>query len=204
MKKISILLMFLVFVGFAVATQASTITKLDHYLPKDPGDLLAFTSILPNTLSENFEDATLATGLSITEVGGAGVIGLGVYQNRVDISKPRYQIFNYSTKMYGFGGWFDLAGPGGPGSEIDVYINDSNEFVMTIPRTATGEFYGFVSDVPFTGVLLKDHNDPLGLQESYAIIDLAILPAPIPDPPSVVLFISGLLGLVGLRRMFKN
>ena len=101
--------------------------------------------------------------------------------------------------MTGFGAWFDLAGPGGPGTGIDVYIADTNKFVMSIPSTAVGQFYGFIADTPFTGVSLVDHNDISGggFQETYALVDMAVCPVPV--PPTALLLGSGLLGLVGLR-----
>jgi hypothetical protein len=196
MKKVAVLSIILLVMGFATVAQADyTLTLVSKYLPDTNPD--AFTYYCPSPAVENFEDTTLIPGLSITEVGGAGLIALGVYQNTVDADVPRYQTFNYSPGMYGFGAWFDLAGPGGPGSEIDVYINDNNQFVMTIPRTAAGEFYGFFSDMAFLGVRLEDHQNPLGVQETYALVDLVV--CPIPLPPSAFLLGTGLLGLVGWR-----
>jgi hypothetical protein len=194
MRKIAILSVFLMIMGFAAAAQAYTLNILYAYLP--PSDPNAFTYYCPVPVVENFEDTTLIPGLSITEVNGAGTIALGVYQNTVRASVPRYQIFNYDPGMNAFGAWFDLAGPGGPGSEIDVYIDDNNQFVMTIPRTASGQFYGFIADGTFTKVRLEDHQNPLGVQEQYALVDLAVCPIPI--PPSAILLGSGLLALVGL------
>lgn len=173
----------LLIMGFAAVAQADyTITLVDHYLPTSSTDKEAFTTICPSVVVKNFEDAMLIPGLSITEVNGAGTIHDGVYQNSVRGFTGRYQVFNYSPGMYGFGAWFDLAGPGGPGSEIDLYINDNMQFVVTIPRDYAGQFQGFFvsSDDPFYGVRFVDHENPLGNQETYALVDLAVCPVPVP------------------------
>lgn len=199
MKKIVILSVFLAVMAFAAGAQAAyIITPLNNY-----NGTGGFTSYFPAPTVENFEDTTLVPGLSITEVGGAGTIALGVYGNIVDADVPRYQIFTFAPGMMGFGGWFDLAGPGGAGTEIDVYINDNSQFVFTIPNTAAGQFYGFATDAPFTQVLLQDHQGP-GVQETYEIVDLAVAPVPVPAP--LLLLGSGLVGLVGLgrKRLFSR
>lgn len=200
MKKIVILSVFLSVIAFAAGAQAAyIITTFNNY-----NGTGGFTSYFPAPTVENFEDTTLVPGLSITEVGGAGTIALGVYQNYVQASVPSYQIFTFAPGMMGFGGWFDLAGPSGPGSELDVYINDNSQFVFTIPRTAAGQFYGFATDAPFTQVLLQDHQNPLGVRETYEIVDLAVAAVPVPAP--LLLLGSGLVGLVGLgrKRLFSR
>jgi hypothetical protein len=147
---------------------------------------------------ENFVDTTLEPGLTITEVGGAGSIHDGVYENIVDNDPLRYQIFNYNS-MTAFGGWLDLVNPGGPGRSLDMYINDDLTFVMNVPNTADGGFYGFITDLPFTGVLFADGGNPAGIQETYYGIDIA-WKAAVPIPPTAYLTIAGLLPFIRLRR----
>ena len=104
--------------------------------------------------------------------------------------------------MNGFGGWFDLANPGGPGSSIDVYVGA--DFVVNIANTFAGQFVGFFSDIgPFTAVTLIDGNVIAGAQETYQIVDLAICPA-VPLPGSLLLLGSGILGLVGIGYRRKS
>ncbi len=188
MKKVSFLCVFLLVVGLAVGAQAS-ITEVYSYAK--------FLNYCPNpVVVENFEDTALISGLSISEVGGAGSIHDGVYENVVDndIGEIRHQTFNYSPGMFGFAGWFDLS-PGGSGTSIDMYIADTNTKVMNIPNTAAGGFYGFFSDTSFSAVRLEDGNG-VGLQETYYLVDLAVCPVPVPG--SLLLLGSGLIGLVGL------
>jgi len=196
MKRIAVLSVLLLVLGFAGAAQAN-FTVLYQYLPTyNPN---SFTYYCSNPLVENFEDTTLISGLSIYENNTAGTISLGVYQNIVDqdANPPDYQEFSYTGGMFGFGGWFDLAGPNGPGSSIDIYA-DGN-FVMNIPNSAAGEFYGFFSDTAFSVVKLVE--GPGTFVERYAIVDLALCPVPL--PPSALLLGSCLLGLMGLRLRKK-
>jgi hypothetical protein len=200
MKKLASLILLLLMMSFAAVAQADyTLTLVTAYSPDT--DPHAFTYYCPTPVEENFEDTTLIPGLSITEVGGVGIIPPAIfgnfYENIVDASVPRYQTFNYSSGMRGWGAWFDLAGPGGPGSGIDVYLADNDQFIMTIPGAAAGEFYGFITAGTFTGVKFMNHPGTDGVQETYDLDGLAVCPAPI--PPSAILLGTALLGLVGLR-----
>jgi len=193
MKKIAILSIFVLLMGFGASAQAATYIPVASYSD--------FTALFPSPLVENFEDATLLPGLKITEVGYPGVIQNGVYQNIVDDATvpPSYQTFGYASGMKAFGAWLDLANPGGPGSSIDIYAD--GVFVMNVPNTAAGQFYGFYSpDAIFTKVAFLDAGTILGAQETYQAVDLALVPAPVPIPGAAYLLGSGLLGLLGLRR----
>jgi hypothetical protein len=176
--------------GLATTAQAAITTYSSYF---------AFiNAVKPTTLKvENFVDTTLMPGFSITEVGGAGSIHDGGYENIVDKDVPRYQIFNYSPGMFGFGVFNDSKNPGGPGTSIDLYINDTNTFALNIPNWSEGQFYGFTSDTPFTGVRFQDGNGS-GAQETYYNIDCQVAPTPI--PAAAWLMVSGLLGVVGLKR----
>jgi PEP-CTERM motif len=147
-------------------------------------------------LQENFEDTTLLSGLSITEVGGAGSIHDGVYENYVN-SPDRYQVYNY-TSMQAFGAMLNLVDPGGPGTSIDMYINDTNTFVMNVPNSANGGFFGFISSESFTGVRLQEGNNGLSGIETYYNVDLHLVPTP--EPLTMILLGLGLVGLAGVRR----
>jgi hypothetical protein len=195
MKKVAVLSMFLIVMAFAGVGQAATVTTYTSYVSW----LGAIQN--PPPVNENFEDLVLTPGFSITEVGGAGSIHDGVYENIVDSNPLRYQIFNYFPGMTAWGGFFDLANPGGQGTSINVSINDNAQFVFNIPNTTAGQFYGFTSDTVFTGVLFADGGGS-GVQETYYSIDMSL--SAVPLPPSVLLLGSGLLGLGLLRFRRKN
>ena len=192
MKKIAFVSMFLLVMSFAAGAQAYTFTTYSSY----SNWLAAIFPISP--VVENFQDAVLEPGFSITEIGGAGSIHDGVYENVADIT-TRYQVYNYAPGMFAFGGWFDLQ-PEGPGSGLNMYINDDNTLVTSIPNTAEGEFYGFKADGTFMGVRLE--GIPGDGQETYYAVDVAL--APVPIPGAVWLLGSGLLGLVAVRRRMKG
>lgn len=201
MKKIIALSLLTLLCGLLATAQAASYA---NYWIVNTIDEFNYYNIWFNgqtAVIENFEDANLIPGLSITEVNGPGLIQLGYYQNIVDAAINRYQVFNYSGKMNGFGGWFDLFNPGGPGSSIDVYVG--NDYVGNIPNTYKGEFWGFFSTVPFAAVtFVEGPGDPqVYVQETYQIVDLAICPVPV--PATLLLFASGVLGLVGLSLRRK-
>jgi len=200
MKKSKLLLFLGVLILLLSGTSVGHAYSVTTYT--GPGSFVNFlAAISPNSpVIENFEDTTLISGLSITEVGGAGAIHDGVYENIDNSAVPRYQIFNYNS-MTAFGAWLDLVGPGGPGSSIDMYINDGLQFVMNVPNTAAGEFYGFITDLPFTGVRFSEGNDPYGFQETYFAVDLGLVIGPaVPIPPTAYLTIAGLIPFIRLRR----
>ncbi|MGB4548077.1 MAG: VPLPA-CTERM sorting domain-containing protein [Syntrophales bacterium] len=205
MKKLAFVSAFLLVVSFAGGAQAFTVTTYNNYTSFIDAVLSAGSS----PVLENFEDAILQPGFSISEIGGAGVIQYGVYKNTVDKDIPRYQLFNYASGMIGFGGWFDLKNPGGPGTGINMYIDDDGTFVMSIPTTAAGEFYGFLvhflTEGSFTSVRLEDAGIGTAVQETYYAVDVAFVPyTVIPIPAAAWLLGSGLLGLAVIRRRVRS
>jgi len=197
MKKITLLALVLLLVGLVAGVKAA-----DYFTVGSIDDFNFYNEEVYKTgqaIVENFNNDKINTpGLTITEVGGAGTFKLGYYENIVDkdVNLPagRYQVYNYAGGMNGFGGWFDLAGPGGPGSSIDVYVGAT--FVGNIPNTYAGQFWGFFSNIgPFTSVTFVE--GPGSAQETYQVVDLAICPA-VPVPASLLLLGSGVLGLVGI------
>jgi len=198
MKKFAFVSMFLLVMSLAAGAQAYTVTTYTNYVSW----LNAID--LNQLVVENYDDATLETGFSITETGGAGAIHYGVYENIADQDVPRFQVFNYAPGMTAFGGWYDLKNPGGAGTGIDMYINDDNTFVQAIPNTAEGGFYGFVvSGGTINGVRLQDAGGS-GIQETYFVVDNAMAAAPVPVPPAIFLLGSGLLGLGFVRRRTRS
>ena len=194
----------LLVMGMVAVANASTtiVTTIDEFANEN----YIFNQTAP--IIENFENDQINTpGLTITSVGvDNAVLTLGYYQNIVEPTLPSYQVVSYTPNaLHGFGGWFDLNNPGGPGTGIDVYvgtgINPAN-FVGTITNDYAGEFWGFYSDTLFNTVTLAADGQS-GVQETYQIVDMALC-SNIPIPPSAILLGSGLLGLVGFRFRRKR
>ncbi len=197
MKKI-VVLMALLLMGVTASANAAnywTVGTIDDFSYYNE-----FVFGTGPAIIENFNNAQINTpGLSIHGFGvDQGVFQLGYYQNVVDDATGSYTVFTYAYGMHGFGGWFDLANPGGPGSSIDVYVG--TDFVVNIPNTFAGEFLGFFSDTPFSAVTFVDGGLPG--QETYQVVDLSICPVPLPG--SLLLLGSGILGLVGIGIRRKS
>jgi len=122
---------------------------------------------------EFFTDATLNPGVSVVSTVGY-VHAAGYWWDRVDDGdwygdgKVRDTTWSFAIPMAAWGGTFDAAGPGGPGSSIVVELVDGTPvYVGTIPNTIAGTFWGFVSDTPFVKVHLKDAALIVGACETY-------------------------------------
>jgi hypothetical protein len=89
------------------------------------------------------------------------------------------------------------------------YINSSAPFTVTLstgdsfnlftpiaPGYDTG-FVGFTSDVPLTKVTFAENGYAMDITEF-------VVATPVPLPPSLLLFVPGLVGLVTVRRRFKK
>ena len=193
MKKLLVLALCLVTMGLVTANANASVTLITN--------LSQFIASIPNELVENFDDAILNPELSIQEFGGAGSIHDGVYQNIVDDAQQRYQIFTFTGPISGFGVFIDLAGPGGPGSGIEVSLPELGVVVGEIPNTYAGQFWGFMSTSAFTQVMFSEGSGVA--QETYYNVDLHYSQA-VPVPAAVWLLGSGLVGLVGLRRKLRG
>jgi hypothetical protein len=104
----------------------------------------------------------------------------------------------FATALTSFGGLWDLAGPGGPGTGINVYFD--GVFAGLIDHNTAGTFVGFSSLTPFTTVLLKADGQA-GVAETYELASFTITKAP--EPSTMVLLGSGAL-LALFRRLRKN
>lgn len=120
---------------------------------------------------ENFTDATLNPGLSVTtDLGYVDLIN-HVWWDRLTDADPvlgdTKTIWHFAQPIFAFGGFWDMT-PGGPGSNIEVSINGSWIVIDEIPNTYTGQFWGFVSNIPFTDIRLRHGSSP-AIAETYTL-----------------------------------
>jgi hypothetical protein len=87
-----------------------------------------------------------------------------------------------------------LGGPGGLGNSLLVYIDDSTDHAGVISNSYGGEFWGFISDAPFTSVKLIGSTG--NHQQHYQLDDMVY--SPVPEPGTLSLLLTGALIGVGL------
>ncbi len=121
---------------------------------------------------EDFDDGVLDPGISVTTNNGvikAGTGALGpdnVWWDRlvVPASGATTTTWQFDTPLMGFGAYWDLAGPGGPGASIRMYLNGTL-VGQEIHRSTGGSFWG-VTNGPFDTVLLTS-GSTIGWCETY-------------------------------------
>jgi hypothetical protein len=204
MRKLAILgLALAFFFGLVAVAGAATFTIYDGTVNANAE--FNWEAACPGFQLQDFSSTTLNPGVSLTTVYGAINTGDDRFDDVVGpVGGPGEGIttWSFDPQVHGVGALFNLAGPGGPGTGIDVYA-DGN-FVGLISNVFAGQFWGFLSTDTFTNITFQaDAQYPPPAYETYAMDDLHY--CQIPVPPAVWLFGSGLLGLAGLgrRKFFK-
>jgi len=108
-------------------------------------------------LTEDFTDSQLKEGVSFisTESGHINP-ALECYQDVLASQSQNEPMttWSFNSEIVAYGGNWTLGGPGGSGNSLLVYIADSSLYVGAISNSYGGEFWGFISDTPFTSVKL--------------------------------------------------
>jgi len=150
-------------------------------------------------LTENFDDAYLNVGVSFISSESAHLNpSLGYYQDVLASGSANTPstTWSFTPSIIAYGGNWTLGGPGGSGNSLLVYINDS--YKVGGISNYYGEFWGFISDTPFTSVKLIGASG--GQQQHYNLDDMVYSQVPVPG--TLWLLSGGLMGLLALRRQF--
>ena len=166
-------------------------------------DRSSFEAALGTLTTETFASgAPTASGLSIT--GSAVTYPGGLMRDRLDAETGAFTTFDFASAVIGFGGDFDLPGPGGTGSGIaaSVFSGVWTDFPQQIPNTTVG-FLGVIADEAFTQIVFREGTQG-GAAETYTFDNLTFARtlATVPLPAGLPLMVGalGAAGLLSRRR----
>lgn len=177
----------------AVSASAATVTVYT--------DRTAFESALSGGFAVETFDATPA-GVTIT--GSDVNISAGRLNDQINDNANVSTTFDFTAATNGFGGDWDLAGPGGMGTGIALSLSLVGGGVMTVaselPSSLSNAFWGIVSDVAFTSVSMREGTQVNGV-ETYTMDNLTTgSVAPVPLPATLPLLLAALGGVAVMRR----
>lgn len=153
------------------------------------------------TTLEDFNDGD-ADGFTIGTTGsghtGFGISG-GRLNDRLVFGTPT-TTFTFAGGISAFGGNWDLAGPGGAGQGLELFVDGT--LVGALPNSLAGGFFGFTSTTSFTTLTVKAGHLS-GSAETYALDNVRYaVAAPVPEPETYALMLAGLgvMGFIARRR----
>jgi hypothetical protein len=151
-------------------------------------DFAAWQAALPGGhVVEDFSDATLNAGISVSS-GNGSVVGGKWSDQVVPGGSTTTWTFDEARTAWGAEFW-DLAGPGGQGTGIQVWL-DGVAAPSEISRSTSNTFWGVTSTEPFLQVLVGAGTQVLGV-ETYTM-DNMVYSQPVPVPGAVWLATLGL------------
>jgi hypothetical protein len=151
------------------------------------------------SLTEDFADSILNTGVSFVSSESGHINPAEECYQDVLASQSQNEpmtTWSFAPQTTGFGGDWILGGPGGSGNNLLVHIADSSFYVGAISNSYGGEFWGFVSDTPFTSVQLVGGSGTN--QQNYRLDNMVY--SPVPEPATMGLLALGGLAVIRRRR----
>ena len=139
--------------------------------------------------TETFDDNVFE---DFSVVSTVGQVNNGLWKDQINDAPLQTTEWQFDKGITAWGGEFwDLAGPGGPGSGIKLTLGLLDGTTQTLGTEMTnslsGDFFGIVSDELFDTVLLTEGTQS-GWRETYNMDRMVYA---VPEPTSVL----GLLGL---------
>ena len=135
---------------------------------------------------EFFTDATLNPGVSVVSTVGYVKTSTGVWWDRPTPGGAT-TTWSFATPIIAFGANWDLAGPGGQGTGLKMFLN-GNLVGSEIPDATAGGFWGVTGD-PFDQVLLTTGTQG-GSAETYEMDNMVYGQVPVPG--------AAILGMIGI------
>ena len=133
---------------------------------------------------EDFADTLLNPGVSFVSTESGHINPQSECYQDVLASQSQNEpmtTWSFVPGIAAYGGEWTLGGPGGSGNSLSVYIADDSLYVGSISNSYNGEFWGFISDEPFSSVRLV--GGPGTNQQHYCLDNMVY--SPWPDPGGV-------------------
>jgi hypothetical protein len=127
---------------------------------------------------------------------------------------PSLTIWRFGPDIFAYGGIWTLGGPGGSGNSLVVSLEELGVTAGRITSSYYNDFWGFVSDTPFSSVKLVGGAGtnqmvyfldnmvygPVPAAENVYFLAQRVATVVAPLPGAFWLVGTGLLALIGLRR----
>ena len=208
------LVVFLLTMLHVVANAATITTITDHRgaFTLAAGGLLATENFNGFTSDSQFRTKTVDVGaFSLSKTGNFGFSN----RNKIDappltipsfnvdgttivnvtIGGPVIVTFTFDSPITAFGA--DFAGLNSDFLRTKIIVGGTNTLVPYSTVGPVVRFFGFVSYMPFQTVQFQTNT---GLNNGFGIDNVAFAP-PVPTPSALMLFGTGLVALIGWRRL---